>query len=129
MCEKLEEEKYDQNRTLWKLQMIPVKSWRSQEKVKRLFSTSLNISHEQLQDLLTHQWIEDKYDEVMQKNQEKKRSVLLGEILRINALVEVDTALDNMVANSSQFVQEFFLLVNHLLGSLRIGITISDILM
>ena len=109
--------------------MIPVKSWRSQEKVKRLFSTSLNISHEQLQDLLTHQWIEDKYDEVMQKNQEKKRSVLLGEILQINALVVVDTALDNMVANSSQFVQEFFLLVNHLLGSLRIGITISDILM
>ena len=55
--------------------------------------------------------------------------MLLGEILRINALVEVDTALDNMVANSSQFVQEFFLLVNHPLGSLRIGITISDILM
>ena len=27
LCEKLEEKKYDQNRTLWKLRMLPVESW------------------------------------------------------------------------------------------------------
>ena len=54
---------------------------------------------------------------------------MLGEILPVNAVVVVDTALDNMVANSSQFVRELFSLVNYLLGSARIEIRISDILL
>ena len=132
LCEKLDEKKYDQNRTLWKLKMIPVESWVSQEKVTRqksvgLFSWSLNISYEKLKDLLTQQWIEDKFHELQQKSFENRKSVIPGRILPVYALVVVDKALDSMVANSSQFVKEFFPLVNHLLRPIRIEIKISDI--
>ena len=134
LCEKLDEKKYDQNRTLWKLKMIPVESWVSEEKVIRkksvgLFSWSLNISYEKLKDLLTQQWIEDKFHELQQKSFENRKSVIPGRILPVNALVVVDKALDSMVANSIQFVKEFIPLVNHLLRSIRIEIKISDIVL
>ena len=35
LCEKLEEKKYDQNRTLWKLRMMPVEDILNQENVKK----------------------------------------------------------------------------------------------
>ena len=58
LCEKLEEEKYDQNRTLWKLKMIPTEDIFNLKRVTKymsvgLFSTSLDLTYEQLQDLLT----------------------------------------------------------------------------
>ena len=106
----------------------------SQEKVTRqksvgLFSWSLNISYEKLQDLLTQQWIDDKFHELQQNSFENRKSVIPGRLLAVNALVVVDKALDSMVANSSQFVKEFFPLVNHLLSSIRIEIKISDIIL
>ena len=91
-----------------------VESWRSLEEVRRLesvglFLTSLNISYEQLQGLLTKQWIEEKYFDT--KNVQKNRSVMLRDILPIDALVVVDTAqlqlwsLNNVVADSRKFVK------------------------
>ena len=133
LCEELEEKKYDQNRTLWKLKMIPFEDILSHKKVMKqwnvgLFSSSLDITYEQLGDLLTKEWIEDKFDKLLQENR-KSVPVMPGRILPVNALVVVDKALDNMVANSSQFVREFFPLVNHLLGSVGIEIKIVEILL
>ena len=46
----------------------------------------------------------------------------------MKALIVVDKALDNKVTSSHQFVNEHFLLVNHLVESIRIKIEISEIL-
>ena len=58
---------------------------------------------------------------------EKKKS-LPTNTLRVNALVVIDQILAQSVGNSSQIVQEFFPLVNHILGSVGIEIRISDVL-
>ena len=67
LCQKLEEEKYSQNMIRFKLNALPVGSWKRHEKVSSLwsvglFSQSLDITYEQLLDLLTPQWIEDVFD-------------------------------------------------------------------
>ena len=134
LCEKLEEEKYDQNRTLWKLKMIPAEDIFNLKEVTKyksvgLFSTSLDITYEQLQDTLTKEWIENKFEELLQKKSENRESDLPGDTLTVNAIVVVDKTLDHLVVNSSHFIREFFPLVNHLLGSVRIEIKIIDILL
>ena len=134
LCEKLEEDEYDQNRTLWKLKMIPVEDIFSHKKVTKyksvgLFSTSLDITYGQLEDLMTEQWIENKFDKLLQKRLENRETKMPGQAFKVNALVVVDKTLNRLVANSSQFVKEFLPLVNHLLGSVRIEIKIIDILL
>ena len=135
LCNELEEERFSQNRTLFKLKALPVEIWKNQENVSSLWSVGLfsssffASSDAQLLDLLTPQWIEQEFEkERKKKKPEKKKIVIPQKALQVNALVAVDKALDSMVANSSQFVIEFFPLVNHILGSLGIEIRISDIL-
>ena len=66
LCGELEE-KYSQNMTRFKLNALPVESWKRHEKVSSLWSVgfffqSLDVTYEQLLDLLTPQWIEDVFD-------------------------------------------------------------------
>ena len=134
LCDELEEEKYSQNMTRFKLNVLPVESWKRHEKVSSLWSVgfisqSLDVTYEQLLDLLTPQWIEDEFDKEQKRKMEQKKTVIPQNPLQVNAVVVVDNALDNMVANSTQFVTEFFPLVNHLLGSIGIEIRITDILL
>ena len=132
LCEKLEEEQFDQNKTLFKLKLLPVDIVFSQVKSLLnvgLFSPSFSLSERQIEELVTVQWIEDQFEKEQQKRLEKKKSaMLLTKTLLVNALVIVDQALDNMLENSSQFVEDFFPLVNHILGSVGIKIRISDVL-
>ena len=91
LCEELEEEKYSLNKTLFKLRVLPVERWWSQEKVSRLwsvgfFSSSLKMSDEQLIDLLTPQWIEDEFEKEQKKKGEKKKIVIPQKALQVNAL-------------------------------------------
>ena len=74
--------------------------------------------------------VEDQFKKEQQKRKvEEKTSVMLpAKPLLVNALVVVDQALDNMIGNSSQVVEDFFPLVNHILGSVGIKIRISDVL-
>ena len=133
LCDELEEQKYSLNKTLFKLKVLPVESWWSQEKVSSLwsvglFSSSLKMSDEQLLQLLTPQWVEDEFEKEQKKKPKKKKIVIPQNPLQVNALVVVDKALDNMVANSTKFVQDFFPLVNHVLRSVGLEIRIKDIL-
>ena len=133
LCEKLEEEQFDQNKTLFKLKLLPVDIVFSQVKSLLnvgLFSPSVSLSERQIEELVTVQWIEDQFEKEQQKRLEKKKSAMLAtKTLPVNALVIVDQALDNMLVNSRQFVEDFFPLVNHILGSVGIKIRISDVLL
>ena len=48
--------------------------------------------------------------------------------MSVKALIVVDKSLDKKVTSSHQFVNDHFLLVNHLMESIRIKIKISDVL-
>ena len=60
LCHELDDEKYSQNKTLFKLRALPVESWWSKEEVSNfwsvgLFSSSFTASDEQVVELLTPQ--------------------------------------------------------------------------
>ena len=140
LCDELEEEKYSRNMTLFKLKLLPVERWATQENIPQLQSVgllqslglqsvSLNISDDQLLDLLDPHWIEDQFEKQQQQKKLEKKIVIPQKALQVNALVVVDEALDKMGANSTQFVKEFVPLANHILGSVGIEIRISDILL
>ena len=124
LCEELEDESYNQGRSFWKLWLLPVKKVLRQANM----SKESGKDHEQLQKLLTKSWIDDKFDKQLRKL-EKEKMLEIQNPLQVNTLVVIDKYLNNMVFNSIQFVTDFYLLVNHLLGSIRIKINISDILL
>ena len=81
LCDELEEEKYSQNKTLFKLKVLPVETWKGHEKVSRLwsvgfFSSSLKMSDEQLLQLLTPQWIDNEFEKEQKKKLEKKKIMI-----------------------------------------------------
>ena len=85
--------------------LLPVESWFSQENIPQLQSlgsVSLNISDDQLLDLLDPHWIEDQFEKQQQQKKLEKKIVIPQKALQVNALVVVDEALDKMVANSSK---------------------------
>ena len=135
LCDDLEEEKYSKNKTRFKLKVLPVETWKNNKNVSSFWSvgflsSSLDITEDQLLDLLAPEWIEDEFEKQQKKEKpEKKKRALPQKALQVNALVVVDNALNKMIANSTQFVTEFFPLVNHVLGLAGIEIGISDILL
>ena len=140
LCDELGEEKYSRNMTLFKLKLLPVERWLTQENIPQLQSVgllqslglqsvSLNISDDQLLDLFDPHWIEDQFEKHQQQKKLEKKTVIPQKALQVTALVVVDEALDKMVANSTQFVKEFVPLANHILGSVGIELSISDILL
>ena len=132
LCEELEGEKYDQNRTLWKTMMLPAETLLWQKGVRKLigfFPWSESPTLGQVMEQLTEKWVDEQFDKLLQqKARRNKKPVLLERILSVKALIVVDKALDKKVTSSHQFVNEHFLLVNHLVESIRIKIEIREIL-
>ena len=125
LCEKLEDERYDQGGDFWKLKFLPVKKVLRQANIS---ATDSGIDYEELRKLLTKSWIDDEFDKQLRKL-EKGKMLEMRKPFQVNTLVVIDRAFDNMVFDSTQFVMDFFPLVNHLLRSIRIKINISDILL
>ena len=132
LCEELEGEKYNQNRTLWKILMLPAETLLRQEDVKKLtgyFPWSESPTLGQVMEQLTEKWVDEQFDKLLQqKALQDKKPVPLERYLSVKALIVVDKALDNKVTSSHQFVNKHFLLVNRVMETVQIKIEISEIL-
>ena len=110
--------------SLWKLRFLPVVKVLRQANI----SPESDIDYKQLRNLLNKSWIDDEFDKQLRKL-ERGKMLEMQKSLQVNTLVVIDRALENMLFESTQFVKDFFPLVNHLLGSIRIEINITDILL
>ena len=82
LCNELEEEKYSKNKTLFKLKVLPVETWKNNKNVSSFWSvgflsSSLDITEDQLLDLLAPEWIEDEFEKQAEEGEtrEEEKSV------------------------------------------------------
>ena len=98
LCEKLDEEEYDEARAQWKVKMLPVEKVSRQNRILRNMWSEKQISFDQWQFAL-NKWVEDEFEKHQRELDQMRKSRTVVKILEVIAFVIIDK---EMVVNSGQ---------------------------